>query len=238
MKNNTNHLYISKPNGKLKKLQKVIQKKCYSLDLPAGWSCPFAKDCKSKVIGTIYGLKVCDSPQTKFRCYAASLEAIYQNSFIRRWNNFKILKKHRRNIDVLANLISLALPQNCEVLRYNTSGDFFCKEYMEAAILAAKKHPNIIFYAYTKNIKDWLKLRDNSPPNFRITASIGGKYDDLISQNNLISARVVKTLKEAKKHKLPIDQDDTHAYHNKESFALLIHGSQPKKCLINREKNE
>jgi len=238
MKSDANHLYISKPNGKLKKLQKVIEKKCYSLDLPAGWSCPYAKDCKSKVVGTIYGLKVCDGPQTKFRCYAASLEAIYQNSFMRRWNNFKIIKKYRKDVGVLAHLISSALPKNCEVLRYNTSGDFFCKEYMEAAILTAKEHPNIIFYAYTKNIKNWLELRNNSPSNFRITASIGGKYDDLISQNNLISARVVKTLKEAKKHKLPIDQDDTHAYHNKESFALLIHGIQPKKCLINREKNK
>jgi hypothetical protein len=62
--------------------------------------------------------------------------------------------------------------------------------------------------------------------NFLLTASIGGKYDNLIPQLGLRSAKVVFAENEA--GKLPIDHDDSHAATKGGNFALLLHGIQPK----------
>jgi hypothetical protein len=97
---------------------------------------------------------------------------------------------------------------------------------MRAAIEVARKNPSIVFYAYTKAIKWWCELRANAPPNFRITASIGGKEDRLID-NKMCSARVINSQDEQKIWNLDIDEDDSHAYFNNNDFLLLIHGVQP-----------
>jgi hypothetical protein len=63
--------------------------------------------------------------------------------------------------------------------------------------------------------------------NFVLTASFGGRYDNLIEQHKLKYAKVVYSVEQAKELNLAIDHDDTHAYLTNESFALLLHGTQP-----------
>ena len=63
-------------------------------------------------------------------------------------------------------------------------------------------------------------------PNLRLVASRGGRYDNLIKENNLIEAIVVSSEEEAKRLNLEIDNDDSLEIHNKKSFALVIHGTQ------------
>jgi hypothetical protein len=72
----------------------------------------------------------------------------------------------------------------------------------------------------------------NKTGNFLVTASYGGKYDQLISQLELRSAKVVFTEAEAKK--LPIDHNDNHAATIGGNFALLLHGQQPAKSPASR----
>jgi hypothetical protein len=75
----------------------------------------------------------------------------------------------------------------------------------------------------------WLKRRTQIPENLRLTASYGGKYDDLIEQNGLKYVLVVNTVKQAEDIGLEIDIDDSHAYKNSDKpFCLLIHGNQEK----------
>jgi hypothetical protein len=50
----------------------------------------------------------------------------------------------------------------------------------------------------------------------------------LIARHGLKSARVVYSHAEAEALGLEIDHDDSHAYASDASFALLIHGTQPK----------
>ena len=72
----------------------------------------------------------------------------------------------------------------------------------------------------------WLKLN-----NFVLTASYGGLQDKLIKRHDLRTAIVVYSEDEAKRLHLEIDQADSHAANPKKrnkSFALLIHGVQPK----------
>ena len=61
-----------------------------------------------------------------------------------------------------------------------------------------------------------------------MTASRGGKWDNLIDEKGWKEARVVYSEEEAADLGLEIDHDDTHAAFGKKSFALLLHGTQPK----------
>jgi hypothetical protein len=66
------------------------------------------------------------------------------------------------------------------------------------------------------------------PENLVVTASRGGKYDDLIDLHGWKEALVVYSEAEAAERGLDIDHDDSHAAFGSENFALLIHGTQPK----------
>jgi hypothetical protein len=64
-----------------------------------------------------------------------------------------------------------------------------------------------------------------------LTASRGGRLDHLIDEHNLRESVVVYSEQEADDLGLVIDHDDSHAAipcNRYNSFALLIHGQQPK----------
>ncbi len=66
--------------------------------------------------------------------------------------------------------------------------------------------------------------------NFVLTASYGGRYDNLIGKHRLRHSRVIFHPNEA--GNLDIDHDDSHAARpslKRENFCLLIHGTQPAK---------
>jgi hypothetical protein len=125
-----------------------------------------------------------------------------------------------------------SLPSNLGICRIHVGGDFFNKLYLLAWLSLAELNPDRLFYAYTKSLTYWLKYRDyiDSLPNFVMTASYGGRHDSLIEPEGLRFARVIDTLDKLAQNKLPIDHDDSHAADpskKNESFALLIHNTQP-----------
>ena len=194
-----------------------------SLSLPSGFSCPFAKDCLSKANRETG--KITDGPTTEFRCFSASQEAAYKNVRLARWHNFDLLKG--KNVSEMASLIQEALPM-VQMIRIHVGGDFFSQAYFDAWSAVAKANPLMVFYAYTKSVKFWIARLGSLPDNFILTASRGTKDDHLIDQFNLRCAEVVFSEQEAIDKGLEIDHDDSHAYRNGPSFALLIHGTQPK----------
>jgi len=79
----------------------------------------------------------------------------------------------------------------------------------------------------------WIKYREyfDRLDNFVLTASYGGHHDHLIESENLRSSKVVFSEEEANILGLEIDHDDNLAANplkKDQSFALLIHGTQPK----------
>jgi len=231
-------LQFSPENSKTKKLRnkgyllKYLKdgRKIYSLDLLSGWSCPFAKACKSKVIIKQGRKRIQDGKDCEFRCFSASTEALYPGVYSIRKGNWRKLvdTKTKRGI---TQLLQASLPENAGIIRYHVAGDFFKCAYFEAALELARKRPDILFYAYTKAIGYWVKNIDKIPDNFVLTASVGGIFDETIKTFGLRSATVVKTKAEAKKLGLPLDNDDSHAANpnrKQQSFALLVHGVQPK----------
>lgn len=200
-------------------------------DLPAGWSCPCAKACLSRV-NPVNG-KIEDGKDCAFRCYAASTESRFSHVRQYRWHNYNKLKSLSGG--EMAMLIKHNLP---EVLycRIHSSGDFFSWDYLMAWARVASITPETLFYAYTKTIL-WAKeakRRDMIPPNLRLIASYGGKQDILIPNSGLISARVVFSELEASLLGLEIDHDDKLARQSTKDFALLIHGVQPTSSLASK----
>jgi hypothetical protein len=118
------------------------------------------------------------------------------------------------------------LPEKFDIMRVHVGGDYFSKEYLQAWIEVAKRNPTRIFYSYSKSLHLFKEFA--LPENLVLTASRGGKYDDLIDLHGWKEALVVYSEQEAEEKGLEIDHDDTHAAFGKENFALLIHGTQPK----------
>jgi hypothetical protein len=227
-------LRFANANSKLKKLYKVYRlrkytrgQKVYSFDLLSGWSCPYAHDCRSKAVMIDGRRRIQDSDSTRFRCFSASQEAQYDDVYNHRKHNFEQLRGLTE--DEIVELIMASIPADAGIVRIHVAGDYFSERYFRAWLRVAQLRPEIIFYSYTKSITYWVRNRDlvESVPNFRLTASFGGRLDYLIVEHNLRSATVVFSVAEAKQLGLPIDHDDSHAALTGGSFALLIHGTQP-----------
>lgn len=215
-------LKFSKENAKLKGI--------ISFSLISGWSCPFANECFSKA-DPVTG-KITDGPNTQFRCFSASQESLYPAVRKQRLGNFEELRK-LKTVEEISGKLQQALPKINKkglgkIVRLHVAGDFFNQTYFDAWLAVAKNNPDRTFYAYTKSLSYWVNRLDEIPANFKLNASKGGKQDHLIDQYNLKYAEVVFSELEAEEKGLEIDHDDSHAYDYNHSFALLIHGTQPK----------
>ena len=215
-------------NAKLKSIKewsKIENPKVYSISLLSGFSCSFASDCQTYAIENKITKKrtVLDGKNAKFRCFSAIQESQYTSVYNQRKHNFDSILAIRNDVEKMTNLIMDSIPKNADYIRVHVGGDFFTKAYMQAWYLVAEKNPNIIFYAYTKSIKWMSELEYLRPDNFRITASYGGKEDDIIDELNLKSAKVVFHPSETN---LPIDHNEYYAINDEGNFSLVLHGTQ------------
>ncbi len=211
-------------NGKLKKMSKKLGLKLKTFTLPAGYTCPGAKDCLAYADRKTG--KVKDGKETQFRCFMASLEATFPSLRAMVWENYEQLQVTLKNgVDACADLIHNSLPKKFDVMRVHVGGDYFSKEYLQAWIEVAKRNPDKVFYSYSKSLHLFREFA--LPENLVLTASRGGKYDDLIDLHAWKEAVVVFSEKEAADKDLEIDHDDSHAAFGAKDFALLIHGTQP-----------
>jgi len=209
----------------------------WSFNLPSGYSCPGAKKCFSKA-DKITG-KITDGKHTLYRCFSASDEARSPQARAQRWHNFDLLRK-LKNFNDMAMLINQSLPSvDIDVLRIHVSGDFYSLSYFVAWIQVAKDNRNIRFYAYTKSVNYWVYCIDQDisiPSNLILNASRGGRYDKLIDDPKYLlkSAKVVFSPEQAEQKGLQIDHNDSLAMTPGSSFALLLHGGQPKGSLASK----
>ena len=235
-------LKFSPANAKLAKLASVDsikpflagKRKVYSFDILSGHNCPYAKDCKSMAVVKDGKMGVQDGPHTDFRCFSASQEAFYKNVYNLRKANGDYILEVAAKLGPMGVALALddSLPKNAGVIRIHVGGDFKTKNYFIGWCEFARRHPNILVYAYTKSLPFVIAERDRLEklPNFVLTASKGGMKDSLIAEYNLRQAVVVQNDAEAKNLGLEVDHDDSHAadlVKRNQSFALVIHGIQP-----------
>jgi hypothetical protein len=212
-------LYFAEGNSKLR------DGRTTTFSLPAGYSCPGAKDCLAWFDRK--ERRLLDGPHAQHRCFAASIEAARASVRASVDRNLALLR-YANTRESMADLIDLSLPAaRFTYVRVHVDGDFFSKDYFLAWMDVARRNPKRLFYAYTKSLPLWVTHRAEVPENFVLTASRGGKWDSLIEKNGLRSARVVFHPDEAKSLGLEIDHDDNHArVQDGKDFALLIHGVQ------------
>ena len=218
-------LKFSPPNKKLKKIP--TNKRVYSMSIPSGYSCPQALDCLSKA-DPLTG-KITDGKHMLHRCYSTSNESSYPAVRKQRHYNFELLRQEKE-FETMYSLINESLPHKAELVRIHVGGDFYNQMYFDSWLHVARTNPGVLFYAYTKSIPFWITALNynNIPDNMRLTASRGGRSDYLIDLYGLKTAEVVYTEAEAREKNLEIDTDESHAIWGDKSFALLIHGTQPK----------
>ena len=214
-------LNLSKGNAKLGKGTLVFS-------LPAGKTCPGALQCKSFAVVNANGKRtIQDGAETVFRCFAASSEVQYDQVFNNRADNMQQIVNALQNGSaavLIHNSIQVNRTKNTKLVRIHESGDFFSLEYLQAWLMVALHNPDLKFYAYTKSLEYFVGLE--LPSNFYITASKGGKHDNLLDQFERYSV-VVENEEEALALGLEVDHDDSHCFGNS-PFALLVHGTQPK----------
>lgn len=224
---------FSPENAKTKKLRTLAKGgKVYSLDLPAGLSCPGANLCKSQAVQIGDKKRIKDGKQCQFRCFSASAEVLYPATYEKRRAN--LAKLRQRTPQRVCNAILSHLPKDASIIRLHVSGDFFNKTYLRGVLLAVQRTPHIRWYAYTKSLHLWQDVPMVNPrrgmvsENFFLVASMGGKYDHLAKKIGLRTCQVVFSEKEARAKRLPIDKTDELAATPGGSFAVLLHGTQPK----------
>ena len=195
----------------------------YTFSLPSGWTCPGANICLAKVNREMG--KLTDGVEAKVRCFSASQEAVYPSVRAIRWHNYDLLREAKDTIS-MANLILEALPEDASLVRIHVAGDYFNQNYFNAWLMVAMARPDTTFYAYTKSINFWIASRSDIPANLKLTASMGSRHDEMAELHGLKFAKIVLSEDEAAQLGLEIDEDDTHAWNQDNSFALLVHGTQ------------
>lgn len=197
-----------------------------SLSILSGHSCPQALTCLSKVHETNGKRKIVDGKSTTTRCFSATEEVAFTSVYNQRKHNFDLLRACKTEDDIY-HLIDFSMRKSYDPFRIHVGGEFYNQRYFNAWLRFASDNPYRIFYAYTKSLPYWINRLGEIPSNFSLTASYGGRADNLIEKHNLKSAVIVNHPDEAERLGLEIDTDDSHAIWGTESFALLIHGTQP-----------
>lgn len=192
----------------------------WEFSLPAGATCPFAKECKV-IVGEHSGKFLNDSQS--FRCYAASAER-FPSARNSRWRNYRAV-------------LSGIMPDlsGCTHVRIHMAGDFFSQEYFDKWLSVCWSHRKTMFWAFTKSLPFWIARLDYIPPNLNLTASFGGVYDHLIGKYGLKHATVYKNITDVP-HGVPVDTNDIYAANGQNSFALLDNNIHCNHMVITEKK--
>jgi hypothetical protein len=177
----------------------------YEWNLPTGHTCPFANECLVKVNRETGKFS---NESNAYRCYAASSER-FPAVRDHRWKNFEFIQSGGTPL----------IPKDAKSIRIHASGDFFNQKYFDMWLDVCRENPDVEFWAYTKSLKYWINRINEVPSNLTLTASRGGKSDDLIDKHNLKNATVIKSKSEAIDK--PIDYNDDEARKPSISFYLL-----------------
>ena len=226
-----NTLKLAIHNHKLNLLARYLglhYNQVVSVDHPAGYTCAKADICKA--YANRHTGCITDMPGSLFRCYAANTEAYSPAARNMRWYNYDLLRG--KSTQEITDIIVSSLSEKIKVVRIHSSGDFFSEQYFMAWVWVARLYPDITFYGYTKYL-DYVRIVSGlNMSNFKLVYSYGGLDDSRLT--NEPTCHVITSVNEG----LPLGMnfacvdnpaDDYNFIMEGKSFALALHGGQPKK---------
>lgn len=81
-----------------------------------------------------------------------------------------------------------------QAVRIHDSGDFFNRDYLNGWISLAWAFDDILFYAYTKEVRMLEDAKPDLPDNFLICYSMGGRQDHMVEKETMRHADVFPDL--------------------------------------------
>ena len=143
-----------------------------SFNIPPISTCPAAGECQ-------------------IFCYATQGQQWMKYGYKRRVAGFKATLDENFASLMIANIIT----EQCTRFRIHDSGDFYAPHYWLTWFHICRSLPKVKFYAYTKQIILYHKLKHLLPDNLNIIQSYGGKFDKFIDEN-LPHAKIFKSLED------------------------------------------
>lgn len=148
------------------------------------------------------------------KAHNAKLELTRQDSFVSSMTK-EIESKTKRSKQVF--------------IRIHDAGDFYSSEYTMKwfNVMRHFKDSNVVFYAYTKQVKMFKKLNKSIPSNFKVIFSYGGKQDKLINPETDRHSWVFETQDELdSKGYVNASSDDLLALTDNVKVGLVYHGAK------------
>lgn len=107
-------------------------------------------------------------------------------------------------------------------LRWHDAGDFFSKGYLQFAIDIAKKTPNVIHYAYTKNFKLVRSMSNELPANFVFNFSTGSNVEGTPEDLQAATEKTATMLPYAYFDKLNLTVPETYGLIKQQNVKHLV----------------
>lgn len=76
--------------------------------------------------------------------------------------------------------VARLLDDGAPIIRIHDSGDFFSDDYLATWLHIATLRPDVLFYAYTKEVDRVRRVAADAPPNLMFCFSLGGREDHLV----------------------------------------------------------
>lgn len=194
-------------NSKIKNTAKKNDIVLYSFGIPAVKTCPNADSCKSG-------------------CYATQGAYTFKYSRVARDNRLSDTRSDMFPILMGEDIVkAIKNAKDRKVyIRVHDSGDFYSPRYQLAWYHIARAFPNVIFYAYTKQIAQSIALSSKQPENFQLIYSYGGKQDHAIQDTDR-HARVFESVEDlSRAGYINASKDDLLALTENPKVGLVYHG--------------
>jgi len=196
-----------------------------------GITCKGASECRAHVKRDRKTGKrtIVDGKDAIYRCFAASMAAQYPQTFAQWDRNTKALRRCKTPAQFADLFIASIADSKYSIVRAHVSGD--CESEAQAAglMIAAAEMPKKVIYGYTKSVEDYQAQAHLKTDNFRLSASLGGRFDLCAHENGWRTAGVVGSENQTTN---PTDTNDLLALEPNvgafggTNFDLVIHGTQ------------
>lgn len=210
----------------------MYDRKILTWSVPSGHTCIGADKCFASADRATGVLT--NGENQEYRCYSAVTER-FPAVRAKYWANYEAVKG--KPAQQVAEELE-CLPAKARVVRVHVAGDFFHQDYFDGWLQFASRRNHVSFYAFTKSLPLWIRRIKVIPDNFKLIASHGGKFDQLIEEHGLRSAKVVESATEAQAQGLEVDYDDRVAAEGQDSFALIAapNGVRPQTLTVRGEQ--